>query len=310
MTSNQNVESAPPAPVIVARGLTKRFGAVTAVDGIYLEVMAGECLGLLGPNGAGKTSTMRMLYDFSPRDGGSLTVFGLDPAIQGARVRQVIGVVPQTDNLDMDLTVRENLNVYGGYYGIRGRALRERLDELLEFTGLSGRQKSNIRELSGGQRRRLTIIRALVNRPRLVILDEPSTGLDPQARHEIWGLLRELIATGVTIVLSTHYMDEAARLCDRLVIMDRGRVIQEGRPDDLVRRFLPPLVLEVERRCLAEGWEESPLEREMYGDRVFFMADEESAYATLDLTRAERRLVRRANLEDLYLKLTGRGLDD
>jgi len=297
------------APVIVARGLTKRFGAVTAVDGIDLEVRAGECLGLLGPNGAGKTSTMRMLYNFSPRDAGSLSVFGLDPALQGARVRQVVGVVPQSDNLDMELTVRENLKVYGSYYGMRGRELHGRVEELLTFTGLEGRADSRIRELSGGMKRRLTIVRALVHKPRLVILDEPSTGLDPQARHEIWSLLRELAAGGVTLVLSTHYMDEAARLCDRLVIMDRGKILEQGAPDELVGRYLPPLVLEVERRWLAEGWENWPLEREVHGDWVFFMAREESAFAALDLSRAERRLVRRANLEDLYLKLTGRRLN-
>lgn len=300
----------PAHPVIRARGLRKSFGGVTAVDGIDFEVRAGECFGMLGPNGAGKTTTMRMLYDFSPRTDGSLEVFGLDPAREGTRVRQVIGVVPQTDNLDMELTVRENLRVYGGYYGLRGKELGRRVDELLEFTGLSARAESRIRELSGGMKRRLTIVRALVHKPGLVILDEPSAGLDPKARHDIWGLLRELTAGGVTIVLTTHYMDEAERLCDRLVIMNRGRILECGSPLDLISRFIQPLVLEVDMRSLPEGWNNNGLSCEVRGDRVYFTARDEREFEALDLSRAENRLIRRANLEDVFLKLTGRALSE
>ena len=297
--------------VVRARGLEKSFGAVKAVDGIDLDVCAGECFGLLGPNGAGKTSTLRMLYDFSPRDGGTLEVFGLDPAREGTRVKGVLGVVQQGNNLDQELTVRENLEVYAGYYGLDSRKLSGRLDELLEFMELGERGDSQIRELSGGMQRRLTILRALVHEPLLVVLDEPTTGLDPQARHENWALLRKLTATGVTVILTTHYMDEAERLCDRLVIMDRGRILRSGSPRELIAAHLPRLVLEISLRELAEGWESCGLASESYGDRAFFSADEESAFAAVPLKgESSRAVIRPTNLEDVFLKLTGRTLEN
>jgi len=301
----------PGRPVIRARNLRKRFDELTAVDGIDFEVNAGECFGILGPNGAGKTSTMRMLYDFSPRTSGALEVFGLDPATEGVRLRQVIGVVQQSNNLDFELTVRENLEVYGGYYGLRGRQLRERLAELLPSMELSEKAESRIKQLSGGMQRRLVILRALVHQPRLVIFDEPTTGLDPQARHQIWAVLRKLTAEGVTVVLTTHYMDEAERLCDRLVIMDRGKILHRGAPDKLIAEHLPRLVLEVGSRDLDGGWRESGLAFEHYGDRVFFMAGEESEFSRVPYLPGSRKgILRPANLEDLFLKLTGRTLID
>ncbi len=297
--------------VVLARGLSKSFGQVTAVDGIDFEVREGECFGILGPNGAGKTSTMRMLYDFSPRDSGELSVFGMDPAAQGSAVRQLLGVVQQNDNLDQELTVRENLEVYAGYYGIDFHGLAGRLDELLEFMELDGRGGSQIRELSGGMQRRLTILRALVHKPRLVILDEPSTGLDPAARHQIWAVLRKLMSGGVTVVLTTHYMDEAERLCDRLVIMDKGQILHKGAPRQLIARHLKRLVLEADIRDLDESWPGCGLEHESYGDRVFFNAQSEDSFAAVPYREnVVMGVLRPADLEDVFLKLTGRRLED
>ncbi len=297
--------------VVVARGLTKSFGQVRAVNGIDFKVYEGECFGVLGPNGAGKTSTMRMLYDFSPRDGGELSVFGMDPARQGSEVRQLLGVVQQQDNLDQELTVRENLEVYAGYYGIDFHRLGGRLDELLEFMELEGRGGSQIRELSGGMQRRLTILRALVHNPRLVILDEPSTGLDPAARHQIWAVLRKLMSGGVTVILTTHYMDEAERLCDRLVIMDKGHILHEGAPRQLIERHLKRLVLEADIRDLGEGWPECGIEHESHGDRVFFNAESEEGFAAVPYREnVVMGVMRPAGLEDVFLKLTGRRLED
>jgi len=297
--------------VIRARGLKKFFGPVTAVDGIEFEVYEGECFAMLGPNGAGKTSTMRMLYDFSPRDGGELEVFGLDPAREGERLRQVIGVVPQSDNLDLELTVRENLEVYGSYYGLRGDRLKRKVDKLLELMSLTGKADSGIRQLSEGMKRRLTILRALVQEPRLVILDEPTTGLDPQARHHIWAFLRQLKAGGTTLIFTTHYMDEAERLCNRLVIMDKGKIIEEGSPQELIKNNLPRLVLEIDQRDLVDGWQDMALNFEFYGDQVFFMADSEQEFSTIPfLSDKGRKILRPANLEDFFLKLTGRSLHE
>jgi lipooligosaccharide transport system ATP-binding protein len=254
---------------------------------------------------------MRMLYDFSPRDGGELSVFGMDPARQGVQVRQMLGVVQQMDNLDQELTVRENLEIYAGYHGIDFRKVSGRLDELLAFMELDGREDSQIRELSGGMQRRLTILRSLVHSPQLVILDEPSTGLDPQARHQIWAVLRKLMSSGVTVVLTTHYMDEAERLCDRLVIMDKGRIIHEGAPRELIARHLKRLVLEIDVRELAENWKECGLENEYHGDRVFFNAEREDSFGSIPYRRSDRLgMLRNANLEDVFLKLTGRRLED
>ncbi|MBN2288025.1 MAG: ABC transporter ATP-binding protein [Candidatus Glassbacteria bacterium] len=299
-------------PIISARGLIKCFGPVRAVDCIDFEVYPGECFGMLGPNGAGKTSTMRMLYDFSPRTAGELSVFGLDPAGRDSvRVRQSIGVVPQADNLDLELTVRENLEVYGGYYGLHGRKLRERVERLLELMSLSDKARARIKQLSGGMKRRLTIVRALIGDPRLVVLDEPTTGLDPHARHQIWDLLRELTGSGVTIVLTTHYMDEAQRLCDRLVIMDQGKILCQGAPDELIHRHLPRLVLETGLQNLADGWGEQGIRFEQRGDQVLFLADSEADFRLLRFRDGGgRKIIRPANLEDLFLGLTGRGLDE
>ena len=298
-------------PVICARALKKCFESLTAVDQIDFEVYRGECFGILGPNGAGKTSTMRMLYDFSPRTSGTLEVFGLDPARDGVRLRQVIGVVQQTNNLDQELTVRENLEVYGSYYGLNGGRLKKRIDELLDFMELSRKAEARIKQLSGGMKRRLTILRALVHEPRLVILDEPTTGLDPQARHQIWAVLRRLTGQGVTVVLTTHYMDEAERLCDRLVIMDQGKILHTGAPAELIAAHLPRFVLEVDRRDLADNWQDTSLEFDYHGDRVFFKADQESDFSAVSCLDCDSKgTLRPANLEDLFLKLTGRRLLD
>ena len=298
--------------VIKAAGLTKRFGELTAVDNIDFEVYQGECFGVLGPNGAGKTSTMKMLYDFSPRSGGTLEVFGIDPAgPEGLRARREIGVVPQSDNLDQELTVRENLQVYGSYFGIRGAELKERVNGLIKFIALDSKSNSRIKELSGGMKRRLTIARSLIGNPGLVILDEPSTGLDPQARHHVWAALRQLIARGVTIVLTTHYMDEAERLCDRLIIMDRGKILEIGTPKELIARHLKRMVLEAGVHDLAEDWRNCAAEFEIQGDRVFFSADNLYEFEGI-LFKSEdaKKLIRPSNIEDLFLKLTGRSLDD
>jgi lipooligosaccharide transport system ATP-binding protein len=221
-------------PAVRARGLTKHYGGVAAVDGIDLEVARGECFGFLGPNGAGKTTTMRMLSCLSPRDAGELTVLGLDPALAPRALKRRLGVVAQDTTLDLELTVRENLLVFARYFDIPRPEARERADEILGLMALSDRADDAVDRLSGGMRRRLQIGRALINRPELLLLDEPTTGLDPQARHAVWERLRLLRSGGATLVLTTHYMDEAAQLCDRLVVMDHGRIVREGRPADLV----------------------------------------------------------------------------
>ncbi|MDP9399418.1 MAG: ABC transporter ATP-binding protein [Actinomycetota bacterium] len=222
---------------MLARGLRKAYGGRVAVDGVDFEVAAGECFGFLGPNGAGKSTTMKMIHGLAEVGAGRLEVLGLDVARQRRAVKARLGVVPQEDNLDPQLTVREQLLVHGSFHGLRGPSLRARADELLVFAGLADRAGAQVRELSGGMRRRLLIARALVNRPELVVLDEPTTGLDPHARLVVWAALGELRERGVTLVLTTHYMQEAARLCDRLVIMDAGRVVAEGAPDELTERF-------------------------------------------------------------------------
>jgi lipooligosaccharide transport system ATP-binding protein len=223
-------------PAVRGRGLRKAYDGLVAVDGVDFEVRPGECFGFLGPNGAGKTTTMKMIYGLAAVDAGTLEVLGLDVVRHRREVKARLGVVPQEDNLDRDLSVGENLLVHAGYYGLRGAVARRRRDELLAFAGLDARARANVRELSGGMRQRLLIARALVNRPRLVVLDEPTTGLDPQARRTVWGVLAGLREEGVTLVLTTHYMEEAARLCDRLVIMDGGRIADEGAPGELTAR--------------------------------------------------------------------------
>src|SRR5688572_1969748 len=223
--------------MIAAKGLVKRFGSFTAVDGIDVEVRAGEAFGFLGPNGAGKSSTMRMIGCVSPPTAGSLRILGMDPVRQGPQIRARLGVCPQQDSLDLELTVIENLTVYARYFGIPRREARDRARELLDFVQLGDRANDTTEPLSGGMKRRLTIARALINEPDIVLLDEPTTGLDPQARHLVWDRLFRLKQRGVTLVLTTHYMDEAEQLCDRLVVMDGGRIVAEGSPQQLIERY-------------------------------------------------------------------------
>jgi lipooligosaccharide transport system ATP-binding protein len=300
--------------MIEARGLTKRFKALTAVDGVDFEVRAGEAFGFLGPNGAGKTSTMRMIGCVSPVTSGSLRVFGMDPAVDAPTIRARMGSVPQADTLDAELTVRENLVIYGRYFDLSWDEARRRADELLQFVQLSDRAGDQVEPLSGGMKRRLTIARALVNEPDLLLLDEPTTGLDPQARHLLWDRLYRLKQQGVTQVLTTHYMDEAEQLCDRLVVMDNARIVAAGSPRELIERYstrevlelrFPPGLLEA-----ADGRFERLAERvEVLPDRVLlYTADGEEASAAVHRLglRPESALVRRSTLEDVFLRLTGR----
>ncbi|MCO1597296.1 ATP-binding cassette domain-containing protein [Micromonospora sp. RHAY321] len=305
-------------PLIQARGLVKRFGDFTAVDGIDVEVRSGEAFGFLGPNGAGKSSTMRMVGCISPPSGGELRILDLDPVRDGPVIRARLGVCPQLDNLDPELTVRENLTVYARYFGISRRAARERAAELLDFVQLTERADSKVEPLSGGMKRRLTIARALVNEPEIVLLDEPTTGLDPQARHLVWERLFRLKQQGVTLVLTTHYMDEAEQLCDRLVVMDGGRIVAEGSPRALIERHSTREVVEL--RFAAESQEPFAGKLDGLGERVevlpdrilLYVADGDAAVAevaTLGLNPANV-LVRRSGLEDVFLHLTGRTLVD
>jgi lipooligosaccharide transport system ATP-binding protein len=309
------------APLALARGLIKRFGDFTAVDGIDFEVHRGEAFGFLGPNGAGKTSAMRMLGCTSSADGGHLEVFGLDPATNGPAIRARLGVVAQEDNLDTDLTVEENLLIYGRYFGLDRRILRERVERLLAFAQLSDRRHDRVDPLSGGMKRRLVISRALLNEPELVLLDEPTTGLDPQARHLLWERLWSLKSQGVSLVITTHYMDEAEQLCDRLVIMDRGRIVDEGAPGELIRRHCPREVVEVryadaEHKARGEATAVGlGLRTEALPDRLLVYTDDGDALVpVLDGDPGHRMalsvLVRRASLEDVFLTLTGRSLED
>jgi len=301
-------------PVIEATGLCKRFGDFTAVDGIDFAVGRGEAFGFLGPNGAGKSSTMRMIGCVSPPTGGRLRILGLDPATEGPQIRARLGVVPQEDTLDIELTVRENLVVHGRYFDLPRRRAAERADEMLDFVELSDRAGSKIEPLSGGQKRRVTIARGLVNNPELLLLDEPTTGLDPQARHVVWDRLYRLKSQGVTIVITTHYMDEAEQLCDRLVVMDGGRIAAQGSPRELIGRYSSREVLELR---LAPG-QSYDGQLTGIGERVEQLADRVLVYASDGDAAAEevhRRglrpvtsLVRRAGLEDVFLRLTGRTL--
>ncbi len=302
--------------LIAARSLTKSFGGFIAVDGIDFEVRPGEVFGFLGPNGAGKTSTMRMIGCTSPRTGGTLRVLGRDPATHAAEIKARIGVVPQTDNLDIELSVRENLEMYARYFDVDRQTATARIDELIEFVQLGDKMHSKVEPLSGGMKRRLTIARALVNQPDLLLLDEPTTGLDPQARHLVWERLYRLKRRGVTLVVTTHYMDEAEQLCDRLVVMDKAKIVAEGSPRDLISRYSTREVLELrlsdETREQLRASTDGLLERvEWLPDRVLLYAD--SGEATLTrLTDAgihpDAALVRRATLEDVFLTITGRSL--
>ncbi len=304
------------AALIRARGLTKRFGAFTAVDAVDFEVATGESFGFLGPNGAGKTSTMRMIGCVSPVTEGELEVLGRDPLTDGPRIRSRIGVVPQQDTLDTELTVRENLLIYGRYFGLSRAECGRRADELLEFAQLTERRDDQVEPLSGGMKRRLTIARALINEPDLLLLDEPTTGLDPQARHLLWDRLYRLKQRGVTLVLTTHYMDEAEQLCDRLVVMDKAKIVAEGSPRELIERYSTKEVTElrfpVGVQETLDGQLEGLAERmELLPDRVLLYADDgEAAVAAAHERglRPETVLVRRSSLEDVFLRLTGRSL--
>jgi lipooligosaccharide transport system ATP-binding protein len=296
----------------------KRFGKLTAVDGIDVDVAPGEAFGFLGPNGAGKSSTMRMIGCVSPPTEGTLRILGLDPVRDGPAIRGRLGVCPQQDCLDPELTVTENLTVYARYFGISRAVARARAAELLDFVQLSDRAKDRVDPLSGGMKRRLTIARALVNEPELVLLDEPTTGLDPQARHLVWERLFRLKQRGVTLVLTTHYMDEAEQLCDRLVVMDRGRIVAEGSPRELIDKYSTREVVEL--RFGADPLEPF-VERlagigdrtELLPDRILVYADDgDDAVARIQARqlRPGSVLVRRSSLEDVFLHLTGRTLVD
>jgi len=302
--------------MIHARGLVKRFGDFTAVDAIDLDVPPGEAFGFLGPNGAGKSSTMRMIGCVSPVTDGTLRVLGLDPATDGARIRARLGVVPQQDSLDNELTVRENVLIYGRYFGLPRRELRPKIDELLDFVQLRERAGDKVEPLSGGMKRRLTIARSLVNDPDLLLLDEPTTGLDPQARHVVWDRLFRLKQRGVTLVLTTHYMDEAEQLCDRLVVMDGGRIVAEGSPSQLISRYATREVVEV--RFEGERGEAAALDGlaervEELPDRVLLYTQDGDGTAAQLSERPlppHSTLIRRSTLEDVFLHLTGRTLVD
>lgn len=304
--------------LIWARGLTKRFDSFVAVDGVDVDVRRGEVFGFLGPNGAGKSSTMRMIGCVSPVTSGRLRVLGMDPAVDGPRIRARLGVCPQDNWLDEELTARENLLIYGRYFGLSRRACAERADELLAFANLAERGGTRVAELSGGMKRRLTLVRALVNTPDIMVLDEPTTGLDPQARHLVWDRLFHLKERGVTLVLTTHYMDEAEQLCDRLVVMDKGRIVAEGSPSDLVRAYSTREVVELRFVMVDPDVAVATVtdlgERvEVLPDRILLYTDDGDAAAAEIVRRgleARAMLVRRSTLEDVFLRLTGRSLVD
>jgi len=303
-------------PLIHARELTKRFGEFVAVDSIEFDVAKGESFGFLGPNGAGKTSTMRMIGCVSPVTSGTLTVLGKDPATEGAAIRARLGVVPQEDSLDMELTVEENLIIYGRYFDLSYREARNRAKELLDFVQLSERAKDEVERLSGGMKRRLTIARGLINEPDLLLLDEPTTGLDPQARHLLWDRLYRLKQQGVTLVLTTHYMDEAEQLCDRLVVMDKAKIVAHGSPRQLIDQYATKEVLELRFppgvQASLDGKLDGLAERiERLPDRLLlYTSDGDAAVVAVHERglRPEQVLVRRSTLEDVFLRLTGRGL--
>ncbi len=314
----------PATALVVAEGLTKTFDGLRAVDGIDVQVRRGEVFGFLGANGAGKSSTMRMIGCVSTRDGGHLEVLGLDPSTHGAEIRSRIGVVPQEDNLDTELTVFDNLLIYGRYFDIPRDEVRRRADELLEFAQLTERRHDKVDPLSGGMKRRLTIARSLINRPELILLDEPTTGLDPQARHLLWERLYQLKRNGATLVLTTHYLDEAEQLCDRLVIMEKGRIVAAGSPRELIERHATREVVELrfaltDHRDLAADHlsnrrdEGAGARVEALAERVLVYTDDTDATMgfvdALDHPPASV-LVRRSTLEDVYLMITGRTLDE
>lgn len=307
--------SSPPPAIVRAENLSKHYGRLRVVGGISFRLNQGEFCGILGPNGAGKTTTLKMLVGNTPPTGGSLQVLGFAIPRQARAMRQRVGVVAQTDNLDPDFTVVENLRVYGRYFGLRRAEIESRIPELLAFAALEERASATIQQLSGGMKRRLAIARALINRPELLILDEPTTGLDPQIRQNIWQLLRQLQKDGLTIILTTHYMDEAERLCGRIILMDHGRILADRSPEALVRERIEPHVLEVFGPGLAR-WQKAnpllgPIRCEQVGETCFYYgADLQCLVKTLDGWPGLRYAYRPANLEDVFLKLTGRELRD
>jgi lipooligosaccharide transport system ATP-binding protein len=305
----------PAAAVVRARGLRKSYGGKSVVDGVDLEVAPGECFGLLGPNGAGKTTTLRMLLGMTAPDAGELHVLGHAVPAAARVMRARVGVVPQMDNLDPDFTVAENLLTYARYFGLAGPPVARRIEELIAFAALEAKREARIDTLSGGMKRRLTLARALVNDPRLIILDEPTTGLDPQARQLIWGRLRGLVREGRTLILTTHYMEEAERLCGRVAIMDRGRILASGGPRELIAEHIERHVIEVHGEDLDQwlvgGTAAHAARMERVGETAFCYVDDERPFIE-DLCRYEhlRFLHRPASLEDVFLKLTGRELRD
>jgi lipooligosaccharide transport system ATP-binding protein len=299
--------------VVEARALTKRYGGEAVVDGVDLRLAPGEFCGLLGPNGAGKTTLLRMLIGNTPPSSGTLRVLGLPIPARAKRMRCGVGVVPQEDNLDPDFTVVENLRVYASYFGLSRAEADQRTPELLDFAELSSKSQAAISTLSGGMRRRLSLVRALINEPRLLFLDEPTTGLDPQARHMIWQRLRALRHRGITLLLTTHYMEEAERLCDRVIVMDHGRILDSGHPAALIRKYIEPQVVEVYGPGI-DAWHETvgaALARrsECVGETMFYYTDDEHPLIEALCTSPRLTFIHRpANLEDVFLKLTGREL--
>lgn len=313
MPKSQNAKT-----MIVAKGLRKVYGDFVAVDGIDFEVKQGEAFGLLGPNGAGKSTTMRMIASTSMRSGGELEILGKDPNKHGPEIRAHLGVVPQQDNLDRELKVWENLYIYGRYFGLSRKFMKSKIEELIDFAQLEEKRNAKTEELSGGMKRRLTIARALVNEPDILMLDEPTTGLDPQARHVLWDRLFRLKEQGVTLVITTHYMDEAEQLCDRLVVMDKGRIMAEGSPADLIKQYSSKEVLEV--RFGSSANKNVAKQIEGLGDRTEVLPDRILIYSENGEQILEKivklglhpltSLVRRSSLEDVFLRLTGRTLVD
>ena len=304
----------PDGPAIAARDLCKAYAGVDAVRGVSFNVAPGEVVGFLGPNGAGKTTTVRMISCFLPPTSGHATVYGVDVRTHPRDVKRMLGVCPQEDNLDPDFDVLKNLLAYGRYFGIPAREIRARAEQLLDFVQLGDRKKSGVQELSGGMKRRLVLARALLNNPRVLLLDEPTTGLDPQARHAIWTRIRGLRATGVTVLLTTHYMEEAAQLCDRVIVIDHGKILMDGAPVALIEREVGSTVVEAWNydHGFAAFLGSLPGRLEEVGDRLYYYpgAGDHVERILDERYPDQERLIRRATLEDVFLKLTGRGLRD
>lgn len=301
--------------ILIANGLTKSFGEQCVVNHISFNVYPGECLGLLGPNGAGKTTTLRMILGQTLPNAGSLSVLGYQLPDESQKLRQRIGVVPQHDNLDPDFSVYENLLTYASYFNLPRQEIKNRIEELLTFAALENKSQAKVTILSGGMKRRLILARALINKPDLLILDEPTTALDPQARHIIWQSLRTLKSQGVTQILTTHYMEEAERLCDRVVILDKGKILAEGKPRDLIKQYIENHVIEIQNDKLQDWYNKYKnipgQHMELIGDAIYcYCLDEQPILEILKSNPESQYLRRNANLEDVFLKLTGRELRD